>query len=150
MIIAEIEPMPRPNDCPKGGSGLAAPCGPRRRWGRRMRIVEPMLLLLLSREPLHGYLLVERLSEQFGVEGLPAQTVYRALQDMEANGWVTADWDLDGVQGPPRRVYRLSGEGRAALDAWSQEIEALRRMLDAFLVQYRAIDLVSTQEVESR
>ena len=121
--------MPRRKDCPRGELGAEMPCGPRRRWGRRMRILEPMLLLLLSREPLHGYLLLERLSEEFGVDELPPQTVYRALQEMEQREWVTGDWDLDGVQGPPRRVYSLNADGREALEAWSHEIEALRGMV---------------------
>ena len=139
--------MPRRRDCPRLGPGAGSGCEPRRRWGRKMRIVEPMMLLLLSQEPLHGYLLVERLAEQFGVEGLPAQTVYRALQEMETRGWVTADWDLDGAQGPPRRVYQLGTEGRLALDAWSQEIAALRAMLDTFLSRYEQLESNSSEEV---
>jgi PadR family transcriptional regulator, regulatory protein PadR len=132
--------MPRRTNCPNREPGTAMPCTPRRRWGRKMRIIEPMLMLLLSREPLHGYLLVERLAEQFGVDGLAPQTVYRALQEMEARGWVTGDWDLDGVQGPPRRVYRLSEEGLTALHAWSREVEGLRNMLDEFLRLYQSMD----------
>ena len=111
--------------------------GMKRRWGRRMRIVEPMMLLLLANEPMHGYLLVERLDVEFGVSGLPPQTVYRALQDMESQDWVQADWDVDSAQGPPRKVYCITESGRAALDAWSLEIEELRRMLGVFLDTYR-------------
>ncbi|MBN1247157.1 MAG: helix-turn-helix transcriptional regulator [Anaerolineae bacterium] len=109
----------------------------KRRWGRRMRIVEPMMLLLLANEPVHGYRLVERLDTEFGVNGLPPQTVYRALQDMEEREWVRADWDISSAQGPPRKVYRLTENGWAALDTWSLEIEDLRRMLDTFLESYR-------------
>lgn len=139
--------MPGRNGCSQEGFDPRMPCGPRRRWGRRMRIVEPMLLLLLREEPLHGYLLVERLFERFGIEGLPPQTVYRALQDMEALAWVTGDWDLAGVQGPPRRVYAISAEGRVALSAWSDEIETLRTMLDSFLVQYEKIHQQNSEEI---
>jgi len=109
----------------------------KRRWGRRMRIVEPMMLLLLAREPMHGYRLVEQLGAEFGVSELPPQTVYRALQDMEDRGWAQPDWDVDSAQGPPRKVYRITETGWAALDAWSVEIEDLRRMLERFLETYR-------------
>lgn len=109
----------------------------KRRWGRRMRIVEPMMLLLLAREPMHGYRLVERLDVELDVRDLPPQTVYRALQDMESRGWVQADWDVDTAQGPPRKVHRITESGRAALDAWSIEIAELRRMLGTFLDTYR-------------
>jgi PadR family transcriptional regulator, regulatory protein PadR len=142
--------MPRRKDCPRRELSAETPCGPRRRWGRRMRILEPMLLLLLCREPLHGYLLLERLSEEFGVDELPPQTVYRALQEMEQQAWVTGDWDLDGGQGPPRRVYSLTTDGRAALEAWSHEIEALRGMLNSFQEQYRSTVSQHTEEVEQR
>ena len=118
-----------------GGRGRGR--GPRRRWGRRMRVLEPMMLLLMAQDPLHGYGLTERLTTVFGVGEVPPQTVYRALQEMESSGWVTAAWDMDSTQGPPRKVYSITAEGLAALDAWSDEIETLRRMLDAFLTQYQ-------------
>ena len=110
--------------------------GMKRRWGRRMRIVEPMMLLLLADEPIHGYRLVERLDTEFGVSELPPQTVYRALQGMEERGWVVSEWDVESAQGPPRKVYRITESGWAALESWSLEIEALRRMLDKFLERY--------------
>jgi DNA-binding PadR family transcriptional regulator len=101
-----------------------------------MRIVEPMLLLLLAQEPSHGYKLAERLSSDFGVAGLPPQTVYRALQNMEDQGWILPDWDMDSAQGPPRKVFEITDEGQEALTAWSTEIQELRDMLDAFLNAY--------------
>ncbi len=111
----------------------------KRRWGRRLRIVEPMMLLLLANEPMHGYRLVERLADDFGVTGLPPQTVYRALQDMEARAWVGAEWDTESTQGPPRKVYQVTDVGLAALDAWSLEIQELRRNLEGFLTLYRGL-----------
>jgi len=102
-----------------------------------MRIVEPMLLLLLAQEPSHGYKLAERLSTEFGIAGLPPQTVYRALQNMEDQGWIEPDWDMDSAQGPPRKVFEITDEGREALADWSVEIEELRSMLGAFLDAHR-------------
>jgi len=121
------------------GRGRGHGRGMKRRWGRRMRIVEPMMLLLLAHEPMHGYRLVERLAEEFGVTGLPPQTVYRALQDMEARAWVGAEWDTESTQGPPRKVYRVTEAGLAALDAWSVEIQELRSNLESFLTLHRGL-----------
>ena len=129
--------MPARPDFPRRGRGHGR--GIKRRWGRRMRIVEPMMLLLLANEPMHGYLLVERLEEEFGLTGLPSQTVYRALQDMEAQAWVGADWDTESAQGPPRKVYQVMDAGFAVLDAWSLEIQELRRNLECFLTLYRGL-----------
>jgi len=113
--------------------------GMKRRWGRRMRIVEPMMLLLLADEPMHGYRLVERLAEVFGVTGLPPQTVYRALPGMETQTWVGAEWDTESAQGPPRKVYQVTEVGLAALDAWSLEIQELRRNLEVFSTLYQRL-----------
>jgi len=129
--------MPAGPDFQRRGRGHGR--GMKRRWGRRLRIVEPMMLLLLANEPMHGYRLVERLAEEFGVTGLPPQTVYRALQDMEARAWVSAEWDTESTQGPPRKVYQVTDVGLAALDAWSVEIQELRRNLEGFLTLYRGL-----------
>jgi PadR family transcriptional regulator PadR len=112
-------------------------CGFKRRWGHGMRVVEPMMLLLLAEEPAHGYHLAERLIEVFDIASLPAQTVYRALQAMEEQGWITSEWDMEGAQGPPRKVFQITEAGIAVLDAWSAEIEALRETLNTFAENYQ-------------
>lgn len=114
---------------------------PRRRWGRKMRIVEPLVLVLLTQNPAHGYHIIEQLAERFGVGPMPPQTVYRTLRDMEAHGWVTAVWDPDSAQGPPRKVYQVTNEGLHALDSWLEEIEALQQTLTRFLEVYRKVRL---------
>lgn len=97
------------------------------------------MLLLLADDPMHGYRLGERLAEEFGITGLPPQTVYRALQDMEEQGWVSAEWITESAQGPPRRVYRLTDAGLTSLDAWSREMEELSRSLESFLERYQSL-----------
>ena len=90
------------------------------RQGRRGGwLQEPALLLLLHRRPAHGYTLIERLNE-LGLEGLNPRVIYRALRDMEENGWVTSDWDDVQTQGPPRRVYSLTELGNEALSTCIQ------------------------------
>ena len=121
--------MPR-----RGWRGLGHP---RRRWGQRMRVVEPMVLLLLAQEPSHGYRLVERLEEAFGVVNLPAQTVYRVLQHLEDAEWITSTWDTESAQGPPRKVYEITADGLEALDMWSKEIQELQETLNSLLEAYR-------------
>jgi PadR family transcriptional regulator PadR len=101
-----------------------------------MRVIEPMVLLLLAQEPSHGYRLVERLEEAFGVVDLPAQTVYRTLQHLEDAEWITATWDTESAQGPPRKVYEITAEGLEALDMWSTEIQKLQETLDSLLGAY--------------
>ena len=111
------------------------------RWrGRRgprrpVRFLEPALLLLLWDSPAHGYPLLDQLPE-FGLAGIDPSVVYRALRDMEDQGWVSSVWDEQQTQGPPRRVYRLSPQGREVLDWWSQDLQETRRIIDVFLDRY--------------
>ncbi|MGD8516817.1 MAG: helix-turn-helix transcriptional regulator, partial [Anaerolineae bacterium] len=86
--------------------------GRRRRWRRRgysrraVRFLEPTLLLILHQGPAHGYTLIEQLRE-FGLTDIDPSAIYRALRDMESEGWVISSWDEEQTQGPPRRVYHL-------------------------------------------
>ncbi len=98
------------------------------------------MLLLLAEEPAHGYRLLEQLEEVYGLESLPAQTVYRGLQGMDDAGWVSAAWDVDESQGPPRKVYQITPEGLEALSAWVKEIEALQQTLSSFVEAYRRLE----------
>ena len=86
------------------------------------RLLAPALALLLHQAPSHGYTLMERLYE-FGLRGLDNGTVYRALRDMEANGYVISTWDVEKTQGPPRRVYSLTDSGDQMLREWTQDLQ---------------------------
>ena len=79
-----------------------------------VRLVEPALLAFLQKENLHGYGLLEKL-DSLGLDAINPSMIYRILRDYEDIGLVRSDWDSEGTQGPPRRVYAITGEGRAAL-----------------------------------
>jgi PadR family transcriptional regulator PadR len=111
--------------------------GGRRRWRRghsrrAVRLLEPTLLLLLHHGPAHGYTLIEQLGE-FGLANIDPSAVYRALRDMEKEGWVTSSWDEEQTQGPPRRVYRLTAVGDEMLRWWTQDLRETRGMIDYIL-----------------
>ena len=103
---------------------------------RISRFVEPCLLLLLSRDSNHGYILMEEL-EYFGFDpnSLDASIVYRALRQMEAAGWVTSEWDTEG-SGPPRRMYDITPDGRSYLAQWIEDLRCTRDELDRFIQMY--------------
>jgi PadR family transcriptional regulator PadR len=110
--------------------------GRRRRGRRAAGMLQSALLLLLHREPAHGYTLLEQLGE-FGLEGIDPSVIYRALRDMEAQGWVASTWDDEETQGPPRRVYRITSRGDEVLATWIRELEETERMLSRLLGAYR-------------
>jgi len=107
----------------------------RRRGHRTTGMRESALLLLLHREPAHGYTLLERL-EEFGLEEVAPSVIYRALRDMEARGWVASMWDEEQTQGPPRRIYRITALGDEVLARWVGELDETRKMLDHLVGAY--------------
>jgi DNA-binding PadR family transcriptional regulator len=93
------------------------------------------LLLLLHQGLSHGYALLSRLQE-FGLGHVDPSAVYRALRDMEDREWVTSTWDDEKTQGPPRRVYQLTGRGDEALANWVKDLEQTRTHIDHVLDSY--------------
>jgi PadR family transcriptional regulator PadR len=109
-----------------------------RRQGRGRRTAgmrESALLLLLHREPAHGYTLIEQL-EEFGLGEIAPSVIYRMLRDMEAQGWVASMWDEERTQGPPRRTYRITAMGDEILAARVQELDETRKTLDHLVEAY--------------
>ncbi len=102
---------------------------------RAVRFLEPALLLLLHHGPAHGYTLLEQLGS-FGLGEFDPTVVYRALREMEKQGWVVSAWDREHTQGPPRRVYRLTPLGDEVLRLWVQDLEETRRIVEDFLKAY--------------
>ncbi len=102
---------------------------------RAVRFLKPALLLLLHYGPSHGYTLLERLGE-FGLEDINPSVVYRALREMEDQGWVTSTWDEEQTQGPPRRVYRLTALGDEALGLWTRDLQETRGLIDHLVGTY--------------
>lgn len=102
---------------------------------RAVRFLEPALLLLLHRNPAHGYTLLGQL-ESFGLGEFAPAVVYRALREMEEQGWVISTWDREQTQGPPRRVYCLTPLGDQVLRFWVQDLEETCRMVEDFLRTY--------------
>jgi len=99
--------------------------------------LEPWLLLLLARDDLHGYELLARLERLRGAPAADAGNVYRTLRRLEQQGAVASTWEEGVRAGPARRIYTLTADGRGALAAWADHVEAAQRSLAAFLDRYR-------------
>ena len=108
------------------------------RWhvhARVERFVEPSLLLLLRERPLHGYELLERISE-LGVEGrVDIGNLYRLLRALEEEGLVSSEWSAE-LPGPAKRTYELTAEGRKLLDRWAEALGRAQETIGTFLERY--------------
>jgi PadR family transcriptional regulator, regulatory protein PadR len=109
-----------------------------RHRGRIRSFLQPRVLLLLAQKPAHGYELMERLSrEEGGALGGPG-LLYRTLRHLEEEGLVRSSWDTGG-NGPARRVYEITDEGRDTLHAWVVTIRRTRERLERFLADYERL-----------
>lgn len=93
----------------------ACPCS-----GRNLdRLVKPAVLMMLAREDLHGYEIVQRLGglDVFGGAAPDATGVYRALRSMAEDGLVTSTWVLSDA-GPAKRRYHMAEDGIACARKW--------------------------------
>lgn len=91
-----------------------------------MTMQEPTFFILtaLVRAPLHGYGIMQAVAELSGgrVE-LKAGTLYTALDRLTADGLIAVDRE-EAVGGRLRRYYLLSEDGRAALAAAAERMQA--------------------------
>lgn len=87
------------------------------------RFVQPVILAVLSSGPLHGYLVVQRLAETslFRKQPPDATGVYRMLRNMEQEGVLKSDWELEG-SGPARKRYRLTEKGGHCFNQWMRTL----------------------------
>ncbi len=106
------------------------------------RFMEVCLLYLLcnGKTECHGYSLAEEL-KNFGFtdDELNISTLYRTLRHMEQNDWVISHWESGG-QGPNRRVYSITAQGRRALDEWIDVLQKRRERIDKLLCAYASLE----------
>jgi len=66
--------------------------------------------------------------------GLPSGTIYPALRRLEKSKLIRSDWESTAAaesQGPPRKYYRLTIEGRGALEAASKRFPVIAQLKKA-------------------
>jgi PadR family transcriptional regulator, regulatory protein PadR len=97
----------------------------------RRGAIEYCVLALLRDEPRYGFELSRALAEADGLvtsEG----TVYPLLARLRQDALVETFWE-ESSQGPPRRYYRISKDGRVALDAFTVQWRRFRVAVDQIL-----------------
>lgn len=105
--------------------------------GMRMgRFLEPCLLLLLSRQPSHGYELLGSLVEFGFSESQDPGMVYRILRRLEDQEMIVSSWDTSG-RGPARRIYEVTELGKKALKSWALSISRTVERFELFLSRYK-------------
>lgn len=98
-------------------------------------VLEGIVLAVLAARPAYGYEITAWLRDR-GFADIAEGTVYAVLVRVEQRGLVDVE-KVPSEKGPPRKVYSLTAEGRAALDefwtTWgflADRLEQLRRQGD--------------------
>ncbi len=87
-----------------------------------------LILLSLAGGPRHGYAVLKDVEEaSAGRVTLSVSTLYTTLGRMQDDGWIER---CDGVEGEPapglpRKVYRLTEQGKRALGVEAQRLDGL-------------------------
>jgi DNA-binding PadR family transcriptional regulator len=99
------------------------------------RLIQPAIMAVLAREPLHGYRIMEALSQNIALCVPPPDPagVYRLLKNLEQNGYVTGSRDDGRSGGPARQRYMLTEKGFACLRMWSHTLRQYQNSIAALI-----------------
>jgi PadR family transcriptional regulator PadR len=84
-------------------------------------------------QPMYGYQIAKLVEEsQSGGAFIKLGTLYPALRSLEDGGLLQSEVE-PSVSGPPRRYYRITTEGRAAVTRWQSLWAQTRNLVEVHL-----------------
>ena len=98
------------------------------------KLVQPAVLAILAKGPLHGYELARKVGEipHFLDEAPDVSGIYRMLKTLEARGIVTSDWDIS-QDGRPKRLFTITSKGKQCLAHWNDTLKDYHKTIGALL-----------------
>jgi PadR family transcriptional regulator PadR len=116
--------------CRRHGRAYPCTCA----MGNLSRFVEPIVLLLLKKKGhSYGYDLAGALQEHALTDAkIERAALYRTLRQLERNGNVVSEWDVE-TGGPARRIYKLTPRGERHLDEWATVLEHVSKSMSHFV-----------------
>jgi len=93
----------------------------------RKGVLELAIMNSLYKQSHYGYSLVKSLSVENGLS-LTEGTIYPILNRLSKEGLVRSQW-VESRQGPPRKYYSLTTEGKSAFDILIKEFNRLEIMV---------------------
>jgi len=88
-----------------------------------------VLLRILSRteQPMYGYQIAKLVNAE--TYSIKQGTLYPVLRMLESNGLLDSEVE-PSVSGPPRRYYRITENGQAALERWQHIWIQVKTLVD--------------------
>ena len=107
------------------------------KYERQMKkgVLDMLVLKLLQSDTKYGYQIIQEMREKSGdIFGLKDGTLYPILYRLEDDGLVVSEWsEAEGKQ-VPRKYYRITEEGRAALcriqATWAQLSDGISKIME--------------------
>jgi len=119
-----------PRICQRHGRDFPCTCA----MGNLYRFVEPVVLLLLKKKGRsYGYDLSNDIKSHAMTDAeIERAALYRTLRQLEKNGNVISEWDVD-KGGPARRIYRLTAQGEQHLQEWATVLAHVSKSMAKFV-----------------
>jgi PadR family transcriptional regulator PadR len=89
------------------------------------------LLSLIDEEASYGYEMVNKLRDR-GLDLTSEGSIYPLLSRLQKQGMIEG-YLVQSSEGPARKYYRMSKDGRQVLDEWRQEWGRFSKAVDAVL-----------------
>ena len=98
------------------------------------KLVQPAMLAILAKGPLHGYELARKIGEipHFLGEAPDVSGIYRMLKSLESRCMVTSEWDVS-QGGRPKRLFTITENGRKCLENWNQTLKSYHKAIESLL-----------------
>ena len=98
------------------------------------KLLQPNILILLSGQDLHGYLIIQELENKnlFHGEKADSTGIYRTLKILEDKGLVKSEWDINGA-GAAKKIYKISVAGKDCLANWIKTLEEYKKTIEIII-----------------
>lgn len=95
------------------------PAGPSHTTQLLHGVLDMCLLSIIADEASYGYEMVSKLRER-GLDLASEGSIYPLLSRLQKQGMIEG-YLVQSTEGPARKYYRMSSNGRATLDQWRRE-----------------------------
>jgi PadR family transcriptional regulator, regulatory protein PadR len=95
-------------------------------------VLELALLCILQDRAHYGLEILQRMNEKAGLD-VADGTIYPLLHRMEAGGFISAEWRIEGDQGRPRKYYVLNPLGMVEFKSMSSDWRDLSARMNALI-----------------
>ena len=94
-------------------------------------VLDVCLLALIGEEERYGYEIARQLEER-GLDLVGEGSIYPLLSRLQRFGLIDG-YTVPSNGGPPRKYYRITADGRRALEEWTHEWEGFAKSIHGVL-----------------